>query len=222
MNKKDLKNIALMGITSATIFSVGSAEAVNSQINNQQRYAGRNGCGGHSDNSDDQQSYDNQHRFAGRNGCGGHSDHDEDQNNDNSSYSHLHQTGSNNHHIVYSSPSEQQSQLVSPSMSTSHTNTSNSQNQYEVLEQAFYSENGEINEKGFVSQLSEESKQVYNNLDESEKQLVLRMAKQFQDKNNALRQAQKQAEIERKEEEEKEQEQANRPRRTILRHSLFR
>lgn len=83
-------------------------------------------------------------------------------------------------------------------------------------ESAYFTPDGQINEKGFFSQLSEESKQVYQSLDESEKQLVLRMAKQFQDKNAALQQAQKQAEM------EKDKEKAEHPRRQILRHSLYR
>ena len=80
----------------------------------------------------------------------------------------------------------------------------------------YYTPDGEISEKGLMSQLSEESKKVYMNLDESEKQLVLRLAKQFQDKNAALRQAQKQSEL------EKSKDKVERPRRPITRHSLFR
>lgn len=86
----------------------------------------------------------------------------------------------------------------------------------ESHESSYFTPEGEINEKGLMSQLSEDSKEVYRNLDESEKQLVLRLAKQFQDKNAALLQAQKQAEL------EKEKEKAERPRRPITRHSLFR
>lgn len=82
-------------------------------------------------------------------------------------------------------------------------------------ESAYFDANGELNEKGLLSQLSPESRQVYQSLDASEKQLVLRMAKQFQDKNNALKQAQKQKET------NNEKEQVEKPRRSILRHSLF-
>jgi len=92
----------------------------------------------------------------------------------------------------------------------------NGSHEQSVDEAGYYTPDGEINEKGLMSQLSEESKEVYRSLDEAEKQLVLRMAKQFNDKNAALRQAQKQAET------EKNEAKAERPRRPITRHSLFR
>lgn len=90
----------------------------------------------------------------------------------------------------------------------------NGNDQKDDNESAYFTPDGELNEEGLLSQLSDESKAIYHSLDEAEKQLVLRMAKQFHDKNNALKQAQKQADT--------EKEQAERPKRSILRHSLFR
>lgn len=78
---------------------------------------------------------------------------------------------------------------------------------------AYLKPDGKLKEKELISQLSEESKAIYQSLDEQEKQLVLRMATQFQDKNDALKQEEEKA--------EKEKEQAARPKRSVLRHSLL-
>lgn len=82
-------------------------------------------------------------------------------------------------------------------------------------ESAYYNSNGELTEKGLLSQLSAESKEIYQKMDNDEKQLALRLAKQYRNRNEAVRQARKSDDSKLKVVQEPSQ------RRSLRRHDWF-
>jgi hypothetical protein len=82
---------------------------------------------------------------------------------------------------------------------------------------AYYSPNGEIKESALTSQLNPESLRVYYTMNQEGKELVIRLSKQYSNKNEAVRQAQRM--LNPPTENKSAAAPATRP---VTRHSLFR